>query len=367
MTSRLSHSAVSVLAIAGWLLFAWISWAAIAWGWRETTGGVRQVDWHVYLAGARDLAVQQLYRHPLELQGAVLSSPVFNLPPLAAGWALPLVGVPVVVGGEIWQAAAALCVAATAVIALHLGGLRRPLLRAGLLLGPLSLSLLYLEGLHLGTNNYLVLALVAGFAWAHLAGRQRAAGLLLALAVGTKLWPIVLAVPAIRERRWRTLRWLAAGLGLQAVLSFAWLGQGFVSDLMVSLQARIPPTGLLIGPSADPMLRGAWNAGLGVAIAVLLLALPLRGRAGLGVAMLAGLAAIPNLWLTYGLTALLAVDLVIADLLPGWDRARRPSAQAHAHPDQQGQQDGQQKQVAGREQRRGPRSEVNEGLVTEGK
>ncbi len=314
---RLVHGAP----VLGWLLFGWVTWFAITTGWRATTGGVRQVDWHVYLAGARDLASHDLYEHILRLDGQVLSSPVFNLPPLAAVWALPLLPVPIDLGGQVWQLAAAGCVALAAVVALWILELPMPLLRAGLVLGPMSLTLAYLEGLHLGTNNYLVLALVAGVAWAHLTGRDRAGGILLALAVGTKLWPIVLAVPALRERRWRILRWLAAGLGIQSVLALIWLGPGFPADFLATLGVQIPPTGFLIGPTADPALRDTWNRGVGVALSLGLLCLPVRGRMGLGVAILAGLAPIANLWLTYGLTVLLAAVLVAADLI------RRP---AHA-------------------------------------
>ncbi|PZR62510.1 MAG: hypothetical protein DLM71_06795 [Chloroflexi bacterium] len=314
MSIRVGRLAIA-LPILGWLLFGWVTWFAVTSGWRETTGGVRLVDWHVYFAGARDLANRDLYRHALALDGLVLSSPVFNLPPLAAAWALPLLPMPIDLGGQVWQLIAAGCVALAVVASLRMFEIPTRVLWAGLVLGPLSLTLLYLEGLHLGTNNYLVLALVAGVAWAYLAGHDRTAGLLLALAVGTKLWPIVIAVPAFRDRRWRTLGWLGIGLAIQGIAVLVWLGPDFPGDFLAALAVQIPPTGLLFGPTADPVLREAWNRGLGVILAAVLLILPVRGRAGLGLAIIAGLAPIANLWLTYGLTILLAVSLVGAGLL----------------------------------------------------
>jgi Glycosyltransferase family 87 len=302
-----------MLGILGWLAFAYMSVYAITIGWQLTSGGVRQVDWHVFEAGARDLLARRIYEGPLDSGGLVLSTPVFNLPPLAAVWAIPLLPFPVDVGGTIWQSASAFALAVSAVMAALIAGIRRPLIVAGAFLGPFSISIVYLEGLHLATNNYVVLALVAVFVLLSMRGRDRWAGLALGLAIGTKGWPVAMLAPLIRERRWRVLGWTLATVAVQGAVFLVWLGPGFPGRLLNAATSAIPPTGLLIGPTALEGLRQVWNSGLGVAAAVLLLALPLRGRSAYGAAILAGLAPIANLWIHYGPTVLFATSLIAAD------------------------------------------------------
>src|SRR5438477_11266820 len=227
LARRVANAELLVLGVLGWIAFVFLTIVTVAAGWELTTGGVRQVDWHVYVAGARDLLAHRLYAVPLDIGGLVLSATQFNLPPLSAVWAVPLLPLPIEVGGEVWQLIAAASIAITAVLTTFIVGVRRPLLAAGAILGPLSFSIVYLEGLHLGTNNYLVLAMVGGFAWLMLRRRDRWAGLALGLAIGTKGWPVALVVPMVRERRWRVLGWAAATVLLQAVVFLLWLGPGF--------------------------------------------------------------------------------------------------------------------------------------------
>jgi hypothetical protein len=170
--------------------------------------------------------------------------------------------------------------------------------------------LLYVEGLHLGTNNYLVLALVAGYAWLYLRGADAVAGTLLGLAIAIKLWPAVLLVVALRDRRLQVAAWaITVGVGVTVAL-FAWLGPDAVPAFVRTLQTEIPATGFLIGPTALAGVRELWNGGVGVGVGLALLALPLRGSAGIGAAIIAGLCAIPNLWIHYGPTVLVAFALV---------------------------------------------------------
>ncbi len=315
MTPRLLRRALAILSVAGWLLFGYLTITTLAGG--ATEADVFQVDWHVYWAGAHDLLDGDLYGVPLDAGGARLSTPDFNLPPLSAVAAIPLLGLPITLGGYVWQVIAATSVAAAAIAAFFIARLPRPWLHAGLVAGPLALTLLFVEGLHLGTNNYLVLGVAAGFAWLYLRGADAPAGALLGLAVGLKLWPAVLVVVALRERRLRVVAWALGIAVAQAILLFGWLGLDAVPAFVENLRTEIPATGFLIGPSAVPGLRDVWNAGLGLAAGLVILALPLRRAAGIGAAILAGLCAIPNLWIHYGPTVLFALGLL------GWALASR--------------------------------------------
>jgi hypothetical protein len=309
MSSRLAGRASAIGAVAGWLLFGYLTLTTMSGG-AVSNGDVFQVDWHVYWAGANDLLGRELYRAPLEAQGLTLSTPHFNLPPFSAVWGLPLLGVPISTGGFIWQAIGAASIAVATIVTLDLVRVSRPWLMAGIVLGPLALTLLYLEGLHLATNNYLVLGLVAGFTWQYLRVADAPAGILLGLAIATKLWPAVLLFPAVRERRWAVVAWATGIAVAEGVVLFTWLGVDAVLLFVERLGTDIPSTGMLIGPAAFDGLREIWNSGLGLLAGVVILALPLRGPAAMGAAILAGMAAIPNLWIHYGTTILFAVALI---------------------------------------------------------
>lgn len=318
MNVRVGRVALLAAAITGWLLFAFMTWFALTRGPALTTGDVFQVDWHVFWAGARDLVDRDLYRVPLDAGGRALSAPEFRLPPLSAVWPLPLLVLPSADGGIAWQVAEAASVAIAAMVGLELAGVRRPWLLAGLVLGPMSLTLLYLEGLHVATNNYLVLALVALGCWSYVRRRDTLAGLLIGLAVATKLWPATLLVVALRERRWPVLRWALGTVLVQGIVLLAWLGPGVIGPMVDTLAIEIPATGLLIGPTAFAGLREAWNAGVGVLVAIALLALPTSGRAALGTAVIAGMAPIGNLWIHYAPTILFGLCLIAADAVAKW-------------------------------------------------
>lgn len=320
MTARLGLLGARALAVSGWLIFAFMTWFALTRGPQFTTGDVFQVDWHVFWAGARDLVDRDLYRVPLDAGELELSATAFRLPPLSAVWPLPLLGLPPADGGIAWQVVAAGSIAVAAIVALDLATVRRAWLWAGLVLGPLSLTLVYLEGLHLATNNYLVLALVALGCWCYVRRRDSWAGLLIGLAVATKLWPVTLLVVALRERRWPVLRWALGTAVVQGLVLLAWLGPDVIGPMIDTLRIEIPATGLLIGPTAFPGLREAWNAGIGAVVAIALLALPTSGRAALGAAVIAGMAPIGNLWIHYAPTVLFGLGLLAADAV-----VRRPS------------------------------------------
>lgn len=317
MTRRSALRAACVLALVGWLVFALVTATTLLRGGSPGTGSVFQVDWHVYWAGARDLLDGDLYRTPLDAAGLALSTPDFNLPPMSAVWAVPFLPFPVTAAGYGWQLLAAAAVAVSAGVAAWMARLPRPMLLAGAVLGVLSLSLLYIEGLHLGTNNYLVLGFLALAVGAYVKGMDRWAGVLLGLAIATKLWPATLLVVALRDRRMAVVAIALGVVAIQAILLFGWLGFDAVPRFLANLREPIPPTGYLIGPSSVPAVRALWAGGLGILIGAGLLVLPLRGLVGIGVAILAGLLAIPNLWIHYGLTVLFAVSLVSIAALRG--------------------------------------------------
>lgn len=317
MTASIIRATTRALAIAGWLLFLFMTWYALAEGRSLTSGDVFQVDWHVYWAGAHDLIDRDLYRAPLDAAGMPLSASEFRLPPLSAAWPLPLLVVSQEIGGYLWQVVAAGSLAAAAVVELELFGVRRPWLWAGVALGPLAVTLVYLEGLHIGTNNYLVLALVAVGCRFYLRGENRFAGVLLGLAIATKLWPVTLLVVALRDRRWPLLGWAAGTALVQAALIVGWLGPDVLGPMLATLRLEIPPTGLLIGPTAIPGLRDLWNSGLGATVAIAILVLPLHGRLAVGAAILAGMAPIGNLWIHYTPTLLFGVALLVGGLTGG--------------------------------------------------
>lgn len=310
------------LGLLGWAAYATISGYAILEGWRVVNPIHHQIDWHVYAAGALDLLDRSLYREPLWFHGLSLPVPHLNLPPMAAAWALPLAWLPPIVGGMAWQAAMAAALAVATVLVARITAVPRPWLVAGIVLGAYAFHASYLDGLVGGTNNHLVLVLVAGFAWAQLAGRHRSAGTLLGLAVATKLWPVVLCVWLVRERRWQTLRWTGGLLALQAVVFLAWLGTDVVDEAVSALRVTAATQPNVIGLSALREVFAWWPAWVGPMLAVALLALPVTGRAGIGLGMLAGMALVPNLWMHYLPTVVAACALAWADLSAALRRRR---------------------------------------------
>jgi hypothetical protein len=164
---------------------------------------------------------------------------------------------------------------------------------------------------------------VAAFCWLYLNGHSRLAGVALGLAVATKLWPATLAVVAVRERRWPVLGWAVGLIVVQGLIVLAWLGPDVIGPMLGTVREQIPPTGYLLGPTAIPGLRDFWNAGLGLLVGVGVLLIPARGRLGLGLAILAAMAVIGNLWIHYAPTIAFALVLVVAGILPTLGGYRR--------------------------------------------
>ena len=309
-------------AVAGWAAFAWVTLRYIGLSrdlWQQQPLFIHY-DWHAYAAGAQQLADRTLYRVPLTLGETPVPVDAFNLPPLAAAAAAPFLLAGVLTGGLLWQAiaAAAVAVAAWAVASLSPRSLLRTVGWAGVILGGYVLvdhvvipdAQSYWWGLTLGTNNYLVLGLLAGFVVALRRRSERTAGVLLGLAIATKLWPITITVALVRNRSWTALRWAAGLCVVQALVFAAWLGPDVLPDFARSLLVEDPDATSVIGVSALRDVLPWWPTWAGWAVAAALLALPIRGHAAVGVAILAGLAVITNLWGHYLPTIVFALGII---------------------------------------------------------
>ncbi|MGH2429532.1 MAG: glycosyltransferase family 87 protein [Candidatus Limnocylindria bacterium] len=284
-------------------------------------------DWHAYAAGATDLIDRSLYRQPLELGPIPLPLTVYNLPPLAALEAALFLPVGITPGGVAWQILAAGSVAFAAVVLArlwHAGtSWRDAIVVGGVLLGAYMLidhlvipdPLSYWWGLVLGTNNYLVLGLIAAFALAHQRGWARPAGILLGIAAATKLWPVTIGVLLLRERQWRVAGWAAGFVVLQGALAVLWLGPDVAPLAARALLQQDESPVAVIGVAALRGIVDWWPSWAGWAVGAALLAVPATGRAGIGLGILAGLAVITNLWGHYLPTVLFALGLITAHLV----------------------------------------------------
>jgi hypothetical protein len=272
---------------------------------------------------------------PLELGDRPVPLETFNLPPLAAAEAAVLLPLGITPAGVAWQAIAAASVgfAAVSVPRLARSSWSWAVVLGGLGLGAYMLvdhvvipdEQSYWWGLVLGTNNYLVLGMVAAFALALHARRSRTAGILLGLAVATKLWPATLAALVIRERRWPVLGWAAGTAVVQGIVWLAWLGPGAVTPGIDALGAADQePTGV-IGVAALLDLVDWLPSWTGWAILAVLVAIPVSGAVGIGLGILAGLAPITNLWGHYLPTVLFGIALVAVGLT-AWARGPAPRA-----------------------------------------
>ena len=320
---RLLALSAAALGVFGWAVFAFMSVFALTDGGRLLEEGRSlHFDWHVYATGAADLVERELYRVPLV--GPAMPVDQFNLPPMSALWAVPLLPLPLESGGYVWQVMSVACLAAAAVLVARATNVPRPMAASGIALGVLALNLGVIDGIVEGTNNYLVLLVLAAFSGAYMRGNDRWAGVLLGLAVATKVWPIALAVLLLRERRWTVLRWSAATLAIQAVGFLAWLGPDVLPRMVEALTLNVS-TVSCCGMIGAAELRDAypwWPPWGAAALAVAFVAAPARGRTGLGLGMLAGLFLVPNLWMHYLPTVAAAVALVVAGTAPAVRGAR---------------------------------------------
>lgn len=257
-------------------------------------------DWHVYIAGARDMVAAQLYSVPLTSSYPIpLES--FNYPPGAAIVAIPFLPLPDTVGGVLWVIINIAAVAATAVLTARILAVKHVALWAGAAFCAYTIHP-WAELALVGNNTPIVLLLIASFLWTHLNKRHDAAGALLGAAIATKLWPAVYLVVLAREGAWRTILLATGTAVVVTVVSLAWLGgPGVIGPMVAALLVRdeVAPDNIVLGISWLRDTFAWWPEWGGYAIAVVLLAIPARGLTGYGLATFAGMAAIPNLWRHY--------------------------------------------------------------------
>lgn len=233
--------------IAGAAVLGCIAW----WSLNGYFAGDTAVYW---LAGTRVNAGHELYwigpSDPWlqDMRPYGLYSP----PALVLPW-LWLAQVPGISGMVLWWLAMAGCALwAIAVVLLGTRGV------AGAIVLPLVPSITLLIGV--GNVDAAVLAGVVA-TWMLIAdGRERAAGVVVAILVSAKLTPAVLLVWLVATRRWRALRWAAGtGIVLAAATALA-LGPAVFRDYL----------GVIAGASGSGRPWAIPVAGLGLVAVVLL-------------------------------------------------------------------------------------------------
>ena len=289
------------------------------------------LDWHVYSAGATDFVTRDLYRVPLESPYR-LPIDAFNYPPLSAIMVLPLLALPDAVGGGIFVVVNVLAMAGTTVLTAKILGARQPWLWGGI--GFLAYTIHpWMRLAFLGNNTPLVLLLVAAFAHQHLQGSGRRAGLLLGAAIALKLWPLALFPLLLRERKWETLGWSSLVAAAVALVTVGWLGLDVLRPAweMMQVRAIIEPNNPVFFVSWLRETQPWWPWWGGFLVAALLAAIPARGRLGIALGTLGGLALVPNLWRTYVPALIFAGLLAGADLLKWLRRAREERLASERH------------------------------------
>jgi hypothetical protein len=313
--TRAAQLFLTAFGSAGWILFvarATQSIASYALG--PAGDSVWLYDWRVYYAGALDLVERDLYLdHGIGVRNLQMPVHVFNNPPMAAALPLPLLPFGYEVGGLIWVIAGAVALAASAVAAVRVLGIRLGWAWVGLFWLAYVVQPFFVRNTVLGNVNAFMLPIVVAFAWAHLKGYQRSAGLLLGLAIAIKVWPVLIAILLIREKRWLEIEWTAALVAVQGIIVVLWLGPTVLPEMVAALRTVVPiPAGVVVLWTTWARTSLEWWPAWGsIAVAGLLIAIPARGRLGLGLAMLAGLSLIANLWDHY-LPTFVFVALLIA-------------------------------------------------------
>ena len=248
----------------------------------------------------------------------------FNYPPLAAAQAVPFLAFPDDVGGILFVLVNVAAVAGSAVLLASITRLPRPWLWGGAAFGLYTWNVFGNWSMIalLGNNTPLILLFVAGFIAAQLANRSVPAGVLLGIAIATKLWPAALLVPLARERNWRTIIWAVGVAGIVTVVLLLWLGGPTVIRPLLKALAttdEVGPRHFVLGVSWLRERTDWWPDWGGYAVCALILLIPAKGLTGYGLAMFAGTAVIPNLWRHYVGTIFFAAVITIRGLI---DRIR---------------------------------------------
>ena len=314
-----------ILALALWMV------ACVAWADRL----VRQIfdpyrhlfyDWHVYAAGSRDFVAGNLYTVEL-VSPYPIPVNAYNMPPGSALITIPFLVFPDAIGGMLWLVLNIVATAVAAVLTAHIAGLRPVWLWSGAAFCAYSLIAWAAVPALLGNNTPVVLLILVGFVATHLSGRQVLGGALLGVAIATKLWPASYLVILARERSWPTMGW---AIGTAAVIvggSLLWLGgPSAIGPMITALGVNVDPNPgqAVLGFTWLAVYTDWWPAWGGYAAAVVMLLIPATGLTGYGLATLAGLAAIPNLWKHYLGTSIFGIVLLVRGLVD-WRTSRARS------------------------------------------
>ena len=279
------------------------------------------LDWHAYAAGGHQFVTGDLYRVDLVSPYPIPIS-AFNMPPGSALAVLPFLPFPDTVGGVLWVIVNVAAVAGSAALMARIVDLQPWWLWSGAIFFAYSFFAWWALPALLGNNSPLLLLLVAGFVAAQLASRTTLAGALLGIAIATKLWPAAYLVVLAREREWRTATWAVGTAAVIVGASLLWLGGlDAVRPMLTALAAEVEPgpRQWLLGFTWLRVHTDWWPDWGGYVVAVLILLIPARGLTGYGLATLAGMAAVPNLWRHYVGTVIFGVVLLIRGL---YDRSR---------------------------------------------
>ncbi len=192
---------------------------------------------------------------------------MFRYAPGVAALFLPLAPLPLFTARAVWYAV----LVAASLLAIRLVG-RRPGTRAGVALAAACLGVArpFLDEFHYGQVNVIVLlALLAAFL-AEDRGRDGVAGLLVSLAIGLKLVPLVFAADLALRRRWRGLAGVAFGLAALAIVPAATYGlagaveihRSWIRSLAAAAPALVHVSGnqSLFGVAARAGLLRPWGA-----------------------------------------------------------------------------------------------------------
>lgn len=321
LLKRLSYLAVAVCGVTAWL---WAVFLTVFLVWTTAFDPdpfiIWLYDWHVYAAGGQDLAARALYLVALELRGWEIPVATYNLPPFSAVWALALLPFPDHIGGIAWITIGMVAWASAWWVGLRFVRIHHAWAWTGIALAAYA-WVFYWFGANvlLGNINHLVLGILAGFVVAYARGHQRTAGILLGLAIATKVWPAAVLVVLARERQWIAGGWAICVAALATVLPLAWIGLEAIRPMIAALSLQVPiePGVAVLWTSAARLTWDWWPAWGSIAVAIALLALPLRGLPAIGMAAIAGITVIPNIWDHY-LPTLIFAGMLISGSLWRW-------------------------------------------------
>jgi alpha-1,2-mannosyltransferase len=230
------------------LFLAVVAFGGVYSGWRMDHSFVGDSDFPGYYAAAllvRSGHSTQIYSSQLNIDPTVVGSdpstyfartaaahgipnaPLYDYPPTLADLLVPFTFLSPFVALLLWEAVTALFLIGCGILLTQFLGLQLGLRRPGRAVLVTALLLVFrptVDTFLLGqVMVFLLLLVVCGLACS-LRGRSNWAGFFIALAIAIKLTPLVLIIPLLAWRDWKTLR--AVGLGCLGIFAALWLVNG---------------------------------------------------------------------------------------------------------------------------------------------